>query len=167
MGLFSPSYDGTIEIMPLPSDFTDRIARRIENGLLNPGSRRRANYVVRSKSGDAISFSAVGFWTAYNVGLNEVELRRAGPNSIAYHGSYRRWATYVVIQALVVVAAIIFVILVVPSGRDDVARYSWGWWYLGALLVFFGLVFPWLMVAMHRRFAARALEGIVRQAVAV
>lgn len=167
LGLLSSAYEGSIEFDPLPTDWADRMARRIETGLLTPGSRRRANYVVRSKSSDAVSFSADDFWTAFNIGLNEVELRRADGNRVAYHGSFSRWASYAAIQGLAVTGAVLIVVLFWPGARAEVARYGgWGWPLLIILLAFFGLVWPRVLVVMHRRFASRALERIVRQAVA-
>ena len=165
MSAFSPTYEGTIDVPTLPSDFTDRIARRVETGLLVPGSRRRANYVVSSKSADSVAFTAIGFWTAYNIGLNDVMLQRAGPKSIGYQGRFWRWATFAAVQAFVIALVILAVILFLPSARAQVNADSWGWLFIAILLAFFGLIWPWILVAMHRRFAARALERIVRQVV--
>ncbi len=165
MGLLSPTYQGTIKLPTVPADFTDRIARRVERGLFVPGSRRRANYVVSAKTDDSIEFNAVGFWTVYNVGLNNVLLQREGTNAIAYHGKFWRWTAILVTHALVISAAILMVVLLLPTGREMVSAYSWGWPYLLTLLAFFALVFPWVGVALHRRFAARALERIVRETV--
>src|SRR5690242_12919145 len=120
MGWFSPTYDGTIELPSLPADFTERIARRVEVGLFVPGSRRRADYVVSEKSQDSIAFNAVGFWTAYNVGLNDVLLRRAGPSVIAYHGRFWRWASIAASQALAISLLILIVLLFLPSAREQV-----------------------------------------------
>lgn len=167
MGWLSPAYDGTIELPSLPADFTDRIARRVERGLFVPGSRRRANYVVSAKSADSIAFNAVDFWTAYNVGMNNVVLQREGPSSIAYHGRFRRWAVIASIHALVISLLILVVVVFVPSAHDQVSAYTFGWAYITVLLGFFGLAAPWLLVAVHRRFAARALERIVRETVTV
>jgi hypothetical protein len=166
MGAFSPVYDGTIEVLALPDDFTELIARRVESGLLVPGSRGRANYVVRSKSHDAVAFSAVGFWTQYAFGLNEVELKRAGPKSVTYHGSFWRWTLYAAINALALAIVILFGILFWPGARAQISSYSWGWLYVGALFAFFGLVWPWLLVAIHRRVVPRTLERIVRETLA-
>jgi hypothetical protein len=167
LGLLSSTYDGSIEFDPLPTDWVERMTRRIETGLFMPGSRRRANYVVRSRSFDAVSFSANDFWTAFNVGLNDVELRRAGANGVAYHGSFNRWAVYAAIQGVVVAGAVLLVVLLWPGVRGEVDRYgAWGWPLLLILLAFFGLVWPRVLVVMHRPFASRALERIVRQAVA-
>jgi hypothetical protein len=164
MSAFSPTYEGAIDFKALPDDFTDRIAHRVEDGLLVPGSRRRADYSVLSKSPDAIAFHAVGFWTTYNVGLNVVQLRRAGPKRIAYQGSFRGWALYAAVQALAIAAVVLIGILVWPGATTEVSRYGWGWPFLVALLAFFGLAWPWLLVAMHRRVVPRALERIVREA---
>jgi hypothetical protein len=166
MGLFSPAYSGTIELPSVPSDFTEKIAHRVETGLLAPGSRRRANYVVCSKTAEAITFMAVGFWTAYNLGLNYVVLNRSGDRAISYRVKFWRWALYAAIQGLLVSAAVLVAVLLVPGGRAKVESYSQGWQMLGFLLVFYGLFWPWVLVAMHRRFAAGALERIVREAVA-
>src|SRR5713226_5701044 len=119
------------------------MARRIESGLLTPGSRRRANYVVRSKSSDAISFSADDFWTAFNVGMNDVDLRRAEANRVGYHGSFGRWAAYAAIQGLAVMGAVLIGVLLLPGGHAAVDRYGgWGWPLLIVLLAFFGVVWP-------------------------
>ncbi len=140
------------------------MARRVETGLLAPGRRGRANYVVRSRSSDAVSFSADGFWTAFNVGLNDVELRREDGNRVAYHGSFSRWAAYAAIQGLAVTGTILLVVLMWPGAHTEVARYGvWGWPFLIVLLAFFGLVWPRVLVVVHRRFASRALERIVRE----
>ena len=166
MGVFSPAYKGTIELETVPSDFTDRIEHRVESGLFVPGNRSRANYVVCNKSPDEIRFMADDFLTAYNVGLNDVVLKRGGQHSIAYRGKFWRWAIYAVVQSLILATLLLLALLAVPGAREQVSSYSGGWIYIGALLVFFGLVWPWILVAMHRRFAARALERVVRQAVA-
>jgi hypothetical protein len=167
LGFLSSTYVGSIEFDPLPTDWAERMTRRIETGLLTPGSRRRANYVVRSRSSDAVSFSANDFWTAFNVGLNDVELHRAEGNRVAYHGSFNRWAAYAAIQGLVVAGAVLLVVLLWPGARGEVDRYgAWGWPLLIILLALFGLVWPRVLVVMHRPFASRALERIVRQTVA-
>ena len=140
------------------------MARRIETGLLTPDSRARANYVIRSRSADAVSFSANDFWTAFNVGLNDVELSRADGNRVAYHGSFRRWAAYAAIQGIAVTGAILIVVLL--FARTEVESYGvWGWPLLIVLLFLFGIVWPRVLVVFHRRFASRALERIIRETI--
>jgi hypothetical protein len=166
VGFFSPVYDGAIDFEAIPDDFAERIARRVRTGLLVPGRRSRANYVVQNQAPDAISFSARGFWTAYNVGLNDVELRREGVKRIVFHGSFSRWTMYAVVHGLVIALVVLVGILVLPGPRDEISRTPAGWPFVGALLVFFGLAWPWLLVALQRRFVPRALERIVRESLA-
>jgi hypothetical protein len=166
VGFFSPVYDGAIDLEVVPDDFVERIARRVRTGLLVPGRRSRANYVVEKQGPDAISFAARGFWTAYNIGLNDVELRREGQKRILFHGSFRRWTLYGVIHGLVIALVILVGILALPDYRDEISRTPLGWPFVGALLVFFGLVWPWILVALQRRFVPRALERIVRESLA-
>jgi len=166
LGLLASAYDGSIEVGTVPADWSEQVGRRVETGLLMPGSRRRANYVVRSKSADFVSFRAGDFWTAYSVGLNEVELRRADGRHIAYHGSFGRWATYAAIQGFAVASAILIAVLFIPGARAQVAAYGGlGWPLLIILLAFFGLAWPRVLVVIHRRFASRVLERVVREAV--
>lgn len=166
MGAFSPAYGGVMDLTSVPDDFTERMARRVETGLLVPGSRRRADYVVRRQTPDAISFGADGLLTAYAFGLNEVELRREGSSRIKYQGSFVLWARLAVVQGMVVAAAILVLALAVPAARDQVVVTPGGWPALIAIAAFFGLAWPWLLIAFHRRVVAQSLERIVRQVAA-
>ena len=163
---FSPEYEGSIELPAVPDDFTDRMARRVETGLLLPGSRSRADYVVRSRTRDAITFVARGFWTAYAIGMNEVELRRESLNEIRYHGSFRRWAAYAAIHGLGLSGILLIAFLVWGEARQELSQAPAGWPLVIGLLAFFGLVLPWLLVALQRRVVPRTLERIVREVAA-
>jgi len=78
MEVMLPLFGGTIEADDVSADLMARLARRVEDGLFAPGSRRRANYVVRERDDDFIRFGAADLWTSFNIGLNEVEVQRAG-----------------------------------------------------------------------------------------
>jgi hypothetical protein len=166
MSVLSPAYDGVIDVGAVPDDFIDRMARRVETGLLSPGTRRRADYFVRSRTHERISFAARGFWTAYAIGLNEVELRCESGRRITYHGSFRRWAMYAAIHGFVLSALILAAVVVWSDGREELSRTPYGWPLFLGLLAFFGLVWPWLLVAFHRRMVPRSLERVVREVVA-
>ncbi|HEY6866434.1 MAG TPA: hypothetical protein VI792_04200, partial [Candidatus Eisenbacteria bacterium] len=81
---FRPAFEGSVSTDPVPDDFFDRIERRLADGLLVPGSRRRASYRVTTRSADSLEFEAVGFLTAYAIGLNHVRLERTDRTTIAY-----------------------------------------------------------------------------------
>ena len=71
MSIFLPHIEGTLEVGRVPEDLPGAIRRRVENGLFQPGVRKRANYVVRREAKDAIDFGAADWWTALAIGLNE------------------------------------------------------------------------------------------------
>jgi len=60
MSAILPLFGGTIEADDVPTDLMARLARRVEDGLLAPGSRCRANYVVRECPDEFITFGVTG-----------------------------------------------------------------------------------------------------------
>ena len=159
---FRPEFEGELSAARVPGDFFTRFARRVETGLFLPGSRRRAHYRVRSSSADSLSFEAEDFLTAYNVGLNEVELQRGGTGTISYRVSFHRWSRYARIHGglLGVVMAALYL---VPVLRAQVTAYAGGAPLYWGMLLFWSLVWPWLLTALHRPFARMALERILRE----
>jgi len=162
---FRPEFEGELSVAQIPGDFFTRFARRVETGLFIPGSRRRANYRVRSSSADSLSFEAEDFLTAYNVGLNDVELQRGGSGTIAYRVSFRRWSRYARIHGglLGVTMAALYL---VPVLRVQVTTYPAGVALYWGMLLFWSLAWPWLLTALHRPFARMALERLLREELA-
>lgn len=159
---FRPAFEGSVSADPVPDDVFDRIERRLADGLLVPGSRRRASYRVTTRSADSLEFEAVGFLTAYAIGLNHVRLQRTDRTTIAYQVDFARWNRYAVIHGLLVGLAAGAPCLI-PSVWHDVRGYAYGpQVYLG-MVSFWGLAWPWLLTAIHRPFARNALERILRQ----
>ena len=82
MGLFNAQFEGRVQLESVPEDFSERMARRVASGLLAAGNRARANYAVRLVESDTVSFGAEDALTAFNIGLNEVALRRLDKNTV-------------------------------------------------------------------------------------
>ncbi len=155
MHLFLPQFEGRVAVLQIPHDFTARVAARVRTGLIAPGIRRRAEYEVESLSADRIAFRATTLSTAIAVGLNEVVVeRKAG--EIFYRARYWKWTLY-----CVTLGAVLFVVLMAccllwahiahPVDRLQLFFHA-GFW---------GLIWPWLLTALHKRFAARCLERIL------
>ena len=161
MGLLQPEFEGEMTLDPLPEDFTARIRRRVESGLLVPGRRERADYEVTAGDRHSITFTARGFLTAYNIGLNEVTVSRGGTNQIRYQVSFWRWARAAVFHGWILGAVMTIGYFVFPALRRDVERYGrevyWGMIFLTCVLM------PFLLSAFHKRFAERALVSILRE----
>ncbi|HZL84387.1 MAG TPA: hypothetical protein VFD07_03315 [Candidatus Krumholzibacteria bacterium] len=157
MQFFLPQFEGHIAVPQIPRDFTARVAERVRTGLIAPGSRRRAEYEVESLSADCIAFRATALSTAIAVGLNEVVVERKAAE-IFYRARYWRWTLY-----CVTLGAVLFVILMAGSFVWPQIAGSADRSLLFLHAGFWGLVWPWLLTAMHKRFAARCLERILRE----
>jgi hypothetical protein len=158
---FKPRFEGEVSSDRIPDDFLARIERRVRDGLFIPGSRVRANYRVLSSSREALAFEAADFLTAWNVGLNDVELRRSTPSTIAYRVGFGRWTRYCVIQGALLGAILAGCYAFIPAMRRDVASFPNGPVIFWGMAIFWTLCWPWLLTALHRPFARRALDRIL------
>src|SRR5689334_16839444 len=162
---FRPHFDGEVQVDLVPDDFWDRMERRIAGGLLVPGRRERANYRVVTRTAGALEFEAVGFLSEYAIGLNRVRLRRTSRATIAYEVDFRRWTRDAVIHGLILGAALAGACLL-PDVRRQLAAHPGSAPALGAFGAFWCLAWPWILTAIHRPVAARALERILREELA-
>ncbi len=159
---FRPSFGGQIAVDHLPDDFFERMERRVNDGLFVVGRRTRAHYRVVGSSREALEFEAEDFLTAYAVGLNHVTLTRAGRDAIAYRVSFARWTRYAVLHGAVIGLPLALAYLL-PFVRHDVEGYPFGPAAFWSILLFWSVAWPWLLTALHRPFAARTLERILRE----
>src|SRR5437667_12830675 len=80
---------------PAPA-FVASFNRRIERGLLTGAPNSRSRYRVTRQSPGDLAFHAIDWWTAINVGLNDVEIAVASDGRVQYAIRYGRWAAFVV-----------------------------------------------------------------------
>ena len=163
MNPFIPRFEGEMELSAVPEDFVDRIRRRVDEGLLIRGSRRRSDYRVRSASRDEITFGAQGVWTAINVGLNEVAIKRATPTRIVYQVSYWTWTGYAVLLGAVIGVVLVGAYFLSPVVGLQTQMPRNGLYIFGGMVFFWCVAWPWILTAIHKRFAARCLERILRE----
>lgn len=160
---FRPEVTGEFTSNRATPDLLARMERRVGAGLFIPGQRARANYRVCASSRDSLEFEAVGFLTAWNVGLNHVRLMRTGPTTTSFEIRFDRWTRYCVMHGVLLVTA-----FTVTYGLSSVLRASvdssperallfWG------SLAFWGIAWPWLLTALHRPVARNVLERILRE----
>ena len=161
MNPFRPEFDGDLELTKVPQDFSARIQKRVESGLLVLGTRRRANYSVRSMTRDEITFGAEDFLTAYSIGLNDVRLERRGPNVVHYEVKFWRWARTAAVHGLVLGLALSVCYVAFPGMRLQVASYPFGPWLFAGLTLFWCILWPWVLTAIHRGFAEQTLRHIL------
>ena len=158
-----PHFSGHLALDPLPEDFAARLQRRVENGLLVPGRRDRADYHVMARDRSGIHFVARGFLTTYNLGLNDVSVNRAGGNQVRYEVTFWGWTRLAVLQGLLLGTTLATVYVLSARFRDDVASHQHGAWLFWGLGAFWSLVWPWVLTALHRPHAERALRRILHE----
>ena len=137
----------------------------MEEGLFQPGSRRRANYSVRSTGREDIAFGADDFMTAYNVGLNDVIIRRRGSNAVLYQAKFWRWTWGAVTHGVVLGLILSVCAFTVPDMRRQIEVYPSGLALFISINLFFSLLWPWILTAIHRRFAEKALRRILSEVI--
>lgn len=162
---------GSAAIRSEPRAFVAAFARRVSSGLLPGAAPTRNRYAVTREGGDTLQFRAAGWWTAIAAGLNEVELAAAA-GRVRYTVRYVRWATFVLaLSDLVGVALLVFFVFfdireylathpgsAVPGlSLDQNVALAW------AMALFWGFVWPWILIARHTRPLRRLTEALIAE----
>ena len=159
-GRFNPRTEGRA--------FLARVARRVEAGFLLGRPHFRSRYAVASRSGDELEIRSENFWTDYNVGLNDITLRLARDGAIEYQVTFWRWlrGCLVLCGALAVVLLLAYLLplpesisLSAQMRRTSPAEGGLGQAIFWGSLIWWGLAWPWVLAALHRRPA----EGLLRR----
>ena len=168
--LLSPATEGTATIGAPDQAFLRAFARRIEQGLLLTASPSRNHYVVTQVGPDALRFRAASWLTAFNVGLNDVELKVEPHGVVRYRIRYAQWTrSAVALGAAVALGLIAFLLLF--DLRTYIAEHP-GPQYLGvspqrsvafawAMALFWGFVWPWVLVASHKGPLRRLMNSLI------
>lgn len=158
--VFLPEIHGTLTIRSEPEFFFRAFHRRVTSGLLTGSPHRRSKYVAKLVDAQHLSVRAADWTSAINVGLNDLDFEWAGEATLRYRVRYWRWTFFCV--ALGAVLALLGIALAVVF---DVRAYltqapasmRWGLsidqsiTLLWTFIVFWGFVWPWLLVALHKR----------------
>jgi hypothetical protein len=164
------STEGTSTIAAPAPAFVAAFARRVESGLL--ASRSRNHYVTVGQGADHLDFRAADWPTALNVGLNDVHLIVTPDHSVRYTIRYRRWALFVLMMSaafLILIASILLMMDMrgyiethsasrVPGlSTNQNLAVAWG------MGLFWGLVWPWVLIFLHKRPLRRLMERIISE----
>jgi hypothetical protein len=167
---FFASVEGTAAIRAHARAFVAAFIRRIETGLLPHAPRWRCQYRVTREGANGLRFRATDWWTAINVGLNDVELTVAPDGRVRYAIRYWRWAGYALALSAAIWLALIAAFLMFDV-RDHLLRHpestipglstdqniAIGW----AMALFWGFAWPWLLIALHKRPLRRLMNQII------
>lgn len=95
--VLAPIFRGELYLEQVPDDFAARLLSRFQRGFLDDRSRYRANYGGSVLPDGSVRIRAMDFWTAINIGLNDVRLRQRDSHWIEYEVAFARWRNYCVI----------------------------------------------------------------------
>jgi hypothetical protein len=166
-----PDIEGTVSIASSPERFLQACRQRVAAGLLTGRTNPRSNYVVSEAGHEHLEIRAADWWTAINVGLNTVKLRYVHPGAIHYHVQYWPWTRFVLglsgglgligITLLLTVDVRRYIAEHQPSMIPGISVEQ-NWRIAWLMVLFWGFVWPWLLVALHKR----PLRGLVTQLIA-
>jgi hypothetical protein len=166
----TPQINGTVAIRSSAVQFLQAFQQRVTAGLLTGKPASRSNYRVVGEGPDSLRIHAVDWWTAINVGLNELELRLPQTGSAHYRVRYWRWAAYVVglsgILGLIGVALLLTFDVRAYIAEHTASRLpglstdqnlliAW------TMVLFWGFVWPWVLIAVHKRPLHRLVARLV------
>jgi hypothetical protein len=168
----APRIEGVVPIRSSAWQFVPAFRHRAAAGLLLGRPHARSNYQVVEEGADVLRIRAADYWTAIAVGLNDLELRLPSSGRVQYRVLYWRWALYA-LGLCGVLGLTGFVLLLMPNARDYVAREVTTWLpglslgqklYLAwTMVLFWGFVWPWVLIALHKKPLRRLIERLVRE----
>jgi hypothetical protein len=169
--ILMPEIEGTLSIRSSPEPFLQAFRQRVTAGLLSGGPHPRSNYVVTEGDSGHLVVRAADWWTAINVGLNRLELRRVSPDVIHYNVRYWQWARYALgLSAGLGLVGVILLLSLDVRGYIERHQSSMvpglsieqnlliAW----LMVLFWGFIWPWLLIAFHKR----PLRGLVTRLIA-
>jgi hypothetical protein len=163
------SIDGHAPIRSDPDGFTGAFLRRVEEGLLSGRPHPRSRYTVTRADRGRFSFRASDWKTAVAVGLNEVDVS-VTPGRARFQIRYPRWAAFVLgLCGTFGAAFILFLLLFDLRGylerHPDPAMMGMspgqGVAFAWAMGLFWGFLWPWLLIGLHRRPVRQLMERLI------
>jgi hypothetical protein len=168
----TPQIRGTVQVRSAPAEFLEAFRQRVASGLLSGKPHPRSNYVVTRTDPDRLHVRAVAWWTAINVGLNELDLELTQPGTVRYHVSYWRWASYV-LGLGGVLGTIGLLLLLTLDVRSYIVRFPERMlpgfsvhqnmlvaWAMG---LFWGFLWPWILIGLHKPPLHRLITRLITE----
>jgi hypothetical protein len=169
---FAPRVEGVVPIRSSAAQFIPAFSQRVAAGLLFGRTQSRSNYQVVEEGANFLRVRAADYWTAINVGLNDLELRIPASGPLQFRVQYWRWTSYA-IGLSSVLGLIGVVLLLALDVRSYLARGTMttlpglsidqNLAVVWVMVVFWGFLWPWLLVVLHKRPLRRLVERLVQE----
>ena len=164
MNLFAPATSGTFSAKLSPN-FISGLAERVRGGLFPMAAKNSNAYEVTAQNDNTLQFRSTSIWTGINVGLNDVSVKLNQPDRVEYTIRYWTWTKYAVALCLVLFLA---GVLAITAGRMVLpaawfVEFDRSPWIGISMLVFWGLLWPWVLTAIHKKSVRRCFEQILNE----
>jgi hypothetical protein len=169
---WKPHIEDTLPIQASSACFVAALRERVHSGLITGQAGPRSNYAIVELTPELIQVRAVGWWTAINIGLNDLNLNLSDPGAVHFRLNFWRWAAYCLVLCFVIglAGALLFLKIDIreyisthPGSRlpglsiDQNLYFAWG------NFLFWGLVWPWILIALHKRPLRRLILRLVKE----
>jgi len=165
---FRPEFEGVYSPPTLHPQILEGLASRIRDLALFPGAGPRRNrYEVIEWTPTTLSFQSTSLLAGINVGLNDVVLSM-DPNQkeISFKVRYWTWTRYCLFLSGMI-ASLLALFLCIPLWISHaLPEGPVGAWILSGIvlmLVFWGLLWPWILVALHKKPAKGCLVHLLNE----
>ena len=158
--VFLPIVDGVKAFAAAPADLKRRMTERVAAGLIPGAPAHRNRYRVTSEAPNALTIESQDLWSSAFVGLNRIELTLE-PDGNGTRARFRitfwRWVRYGLALGSIFLTTMLVLLIVLPhlpawTTGHAVERFGLAFcriWIAGFGL-FFGLLWPFILSAMHR-----------------
>jgi len=168
----APEIHGGVSIRSAPQQFLERFCQRVASGLLTGQPHPRSNYVVTQVDTHHLHVRAADWWTAINVGLNELDLELQQGGVVRYQIHYWRWAAFVI--GLSGVLGLIGLVLLLafdvrtyitqsPGAMIPGLSVDQNLMILWAMVLFWGFAWPWLLILLHKGPLRRLVKRLITE----
>jgi hypothetical protein len=167
----APKIEGSLPLRSSRTAFVRALRERVASGLLGT-DLPRSRYAISESIAGSVGIHAVDWQTAINVGLNELELSIGRSGQIEYQVRYWRWATYVLglsgLLGLIGLALLVSIDVrgyIASHPGTQVPGFSIDQHVIIAwmMVLFWGFMWPWLLIALHKRPLHRLVARIVSE----
>ena len=169
---WKPQIEETLRIQASSARFIAALRERIHDGLLTGQSSSRSNYSIVESTPETIRIRAVGWWTAINIGLNDLNLNLTDSGTVHFRLRYWRWAIYCLMLCFAVGVGGLLIFLKIDI-RDYISSHSGAripglsieqnMYFAWCNLLFWALIWPWILIAYHKRPLRRLIKKIVNE----
>ena len=159
--MFLPRFSGQFKLPQISQGFLEKLYQRIDNGLFSNAPKSRNNYNVVSKTENSLHFQSSNILSSIYIGLNDVKIELNETNStISFTVSYWGWAKYCIFLSLFIGIFIVsgYFLLSFSEGSSHTSGP-----YFFPFVMFFCIVWPWLLIRLHRGPARKRLIGILSE----